>query len=100
MEEEQLRFMVDSELRAKLDEVFRVQGINMKEGMGRLVAFLVGSPAEMHPLILGQLPGMSARAVTKTILAIIDAESETPRSTGRTAGRAAASRGVPKLEKD
>jgi hypothetical protein len=72
--EEQLKFMINSSLDRQVREVFDSQGLNIKEGMSRLIEFLVTRPKELHPLILKQLPGNSAEIVTRAILEQLSGE--------------------------
>lgn len=67
-DEEQFKFMLDPTLRLQLDKIFADQGLNIKEGMKRLIEFLIERPKELHPLILKQLPGNSANIIAVAVL--------------------------------
>src|SRR5689334_13912568 len=67
-EEEQFKFEISSDLRVELDAVFEAQGVFLKEGMNRLVRFLVSAPEEMRAVILAQVPDASAVAIAKEIV--------------------------------
>jgi len=66
--EEQLKFMVRTDLRERLDEIFPAQGVSMKVGLTRLIEFLAHAPPELRPLLLNQLPGVSRDAVITRML--------------------------------
>lgn len=68
MADEQYKFMMESSLRKQIDTVFAAQGLTNREGMTRLIRFLLDRPTELHPLILRQLPGKSAEIITLAIL--------------------------------
>lgn len=65
-----LKFDIDDELRQKMQAVFGAQGVTIREGMSRLISFLVESPPEMHPIILRQVRGRAAQEVARTILEV------------------------------
>ena len=84
VKDEQLKFLVAGDLREQLDKVFEAQGVSMKEGMGRLIQFLVTQPEELHPLILGQIRGAGAKDVARALLARL--VTEEPNGHRRTGG--------------
>jgi hypothetical protein len=64
----QVKFYVPAELMRECQEVFDQQGVNLSEGMTRLIRLLVSAPEEMIPVLLGQAQGDASAALARSIL--------------------------------
>lgn len=50
------KFLIDSELKARVDEVFEQHGTSLTAGTSRLLSFFVNQPPELRAMMLGQIP--------------------------------------------
>ncbi len=81
MKSEQYKFLVDGDLKARIDAVFERQGTSLTTGSIRLIEFFLDQPEEVQAMILGQVRGEGARDLTAIVLNRL--AEEPPRGKGK-----------------
>lgn len=64
----QAKFYVDEGLMDRCGAIFEAQGVNLSEGMTRLVELLVNAGDTLTPLLLRQAPGEAGRVLAEHVL--------------------------------
>jgi predicted component of type VI protein secretion system len=64
----QLKIDLDKGLKERVEALFQRQGVNMTEGVTRLLRTFADAGEDLHPLLLDQVRGASAKDLARAIL--------------------------------
>lgn len=64
----QVKFKVGRGLKDRVEAVFTRQGVNMTEGLVRLMRTFLDAGEDLHPLLLDQVRGASRKDLARAIL--------------------------------
>ncbi len=64
----QVKFKLDRGLKERVEAVFARQGVNMTEGLVRLMRTFLDAGEELQPMLLDQVRGQSRKDLARAIL--------------------------------